>query len=96
MASGPDIRPGRWRQRRSGTWPTIAAALVGLAALGTALAGSGREPRPAPADALARIAERNQDAATIAAARMKAESEASARATDARLDAKDAARETDR
>jgi hypothetical protein len=88
MASHPDAPPGL-RRRRGVTWPTLAAGVVALLVLGTALAGGGRERPAASPDALARIAERNQDAAIAAAARMKAESEASARATDARLDAAD-------
>jgi len=78
-------------KRRISRAPLAGAALLAaLVALGAVL-GSGRDQRPAPPEALARIAARNQDAAVAAAARMKAESEASARATDARLDEADAA-----
>jgi hypothetical protein len=77
-------------RRHGGTWLAIAGGFVALAAVATAVVG-GRETPPAPPETLARIAERNQDAAVAAAARMKAESEASARATDARLDAADTA-----
>jgi hypothetical protein len=90
MASRDDaLRISRFR-RHGGTWLAAAGGLVALLAVGTAVVG-GREPTPAPPETLARIAERNQDAAIAAAARMKAESEASARATDARLDAADTA-----
>ncbi len=90
MASRDDaLRISQFR-RHGGTWLAAAGFVVALAAVGAAVV-TGREPPPAPAETLARIAERNQDAATVAAARMKAESEASARATDARLDAADTA-----
>jgi hypothetical protein len=46
-----------------------------------------REPPPAPPEALARVAQKNEDAAMAAAARMKAESEAAAEAVDARITA---------
>ena len=48
---------------------------------------------PASSAELNRIAARNEEAATVAAARMKSESEAAASATDARLHADDEARE---
>ena len=48
------------------------------------------DPPPASTEELERVAARNRDAAIDAAARMKAESEASTRAADARLRAVEA------
>lgn len=73
------------RRRRLGR-RQVALAAAGLAAAALVLAfGGEREPGPASTEALNAVAARNEDAAIAAAARMKAESEASARATDARL-----------
>ena len=52
----------------------------------------GGDPPPASPEELERVAARNRDAAIEAAARMKAESEASTRAADARLRAAEADR----
>lgn len=90
MASRDDALGVSRFRRHGGTWLAIAGFFLAVLAVGTAVLGGG-EPPPAPPETLARIAERNQDAAIAAAARMKAESEASARATDARLDAADTA-----
>lgn len=66
------------------------AGLLVAALLAAALVG-GREQAPASPAVLDRIAEKNDDAATEAAARLKAESAASTRAADARLAAKEGA-----
>ena len=66
----------------------LLAALI----LGIAL-GSGGDETPAPPAVLNRIADKNEDAATEAAARMKVESEAATRAADARVAANEAAAE---
>lgn len=62
------------------------AGLFVAVLLGLALGSGGDETPPSPA-VLNRIAEKNDDAATEAAARMKAESEAATRAADARIQA---------
>ena len=72
--------------RRS--WILAGAGLFVAILLGVAL-GSGGDETPASPAMLNRIADRNQDAAIDAAARMKAESEESSRAADARQDATD-------
>ena len=63
----------------------LAAVLVTATLIG------GRDQPAAPPAVLDRIAEKNDDAATEAAARMKAESEVATRAADARLAAKEGA-----
>ena len=70
------------------------AAFLGALAAGLII-GSRAFPDRGPASPaeLNRIAARNEEAATVAAARMKSESEAAASATDARLHAEDEARE---
>ena len=67
----------------------VAALLVGL------VVGTRAYPDRGPASPamLNRIAAKNQEAATVAAAHMKSESEAAASATAARLHAQDEARE---
>ena len=66
-----------------------AGGLLVAVILGVAL-GSGGDETPAPPAVLNRIANKNEDAAIEAAARMKAESEAASRAADARADTNDA------
>ena len=71
----------------------IIAAGGGIAAvllLAASLIDLGGDPAPASAEELERVAARNREAAIDAAARMKAESEASTRAADARLRAAEA------
>ena len=74
------------------TWILAGAGLFVAILVGVALGSSGDETPASPA-VLNYIADKNEDAATGAAARMKAESEAAARAADARADAIDAAAE---
>lgn len=74
--------------RRS--WIAAGAGLFVAVLLGIAL-GSGGDETPAPPAVLNRIADRNDDAAADAGARMKAESEAATQAVDARLKAAEAA-----
>jgi hypothetical protein len=62
------------------------AGLFVAVLLGLAL-GSGGDETPASPAVLNRIAEKNDDAATNAAARMKIESETATRAADARIEA---------
>ena len=59
----------------------VVAIIVGI------LVGSAGDETPAPPAVLNRIADKNEDAATEAAARMKADSEQATRAADARLEA---------
>ena len=73
-----------WRSRRNAI--LAGAGLLVAVLLGFAF-GSGRDETPAPRAVLNRIAEKNDDAATEAAARMKLESEAATRAADARIKA---------
>ena len=81
------MRPARVSRRAGllGGAGLLAAALVAATLIG------GRDAPPAPPAVLDRIAEKNDDAATEAAARMKADSEAATRAADARLAAKEGA-----
>ena len=72
------------------TWILAGAGLFVAVLLGVAL-GSGGDETPASPAVLNHIADKNEDAATNAAARMKTDSEAAARAADARADAIDAA-----
>ena len=72
--------------RRS--WILAGAGLFVAIVLGVAL-GSGGDETPASPAVLNHIAGKNEDAATQAAARMKAESEAASEAADARQDAAD-------
>ena len=67
----------------------VAALVAGLVVGTRALPDRG----PAPPAVLNRIAARNQEAATAAAAHMKSKSELAASATDARLRAEDEVRE---
>ena len=70
------------------------AAFLGALAAGLIVGTRAFPDRgPASPEELNRIAARNEEAATVAAARMKSESEAAASATDARLRAEDDARE---
>lgn len=62
------------------------AGLLVAVLLGVAF-GSGGDETPAPPAVLNRIADKNDDAAAEAAARMKVESEAATRAADARIKA---------
>jgi hypothetical protein len=66
------------------------AGLFVAVLLGVAF-GSGGDETPAPPAVLNRIADKNEDAAAEAAARMKVESEAATRAADARIKADAAA-----
>ncbi len=66
-------------------WLLAAGGLVAALLLGVAL-GSGGDETPAPPAVLDRIADKNEDAAVNAAARMKVESEAATRAADARIE----------
>ena len=66
------------------------AGLLVAVILGIAL-GASREQTPASPAVLNRIADKNEDAAIDAAARMKAESQATTRAADARIEANEAA-----
>ena len=68
----------------------LGAGLFVAVILGIAL-GSGGDETPASPAVLNHIANKNEDAAIDAAARMKAESEAVTRATEARLEANEAA-----
>ena len=61
-----------------------------LLLLAASVVDLGGDPPPASAEVLERVAARNRHAAIEAAARMKAESEASTRAADARLRAAEA------
>jgi hypothetical protein len=73
----------------------VIAAGGGIAAvllLVASVVDLGGDPPPASPEVLERVAARNRDAAIEAAARMKAESEASTRAADARLRAAEADR----
>ena len=74
------------------TWILAGAGLFVAILLGVAL-GSGGDETPASPAVLNHIADKNEDAATNAAARMKVDSEAAARAADARADAVDASAE---
>ena len=71
-------------------WALGGGGLVVAVILGVAL-GSGGDETPASPAVLNRIADKNEDAAVEAAARMKAESEAASRAADARADTADEA-----
>ena len=68
-----------------------AVAVLLVAALGFAVADRSvaRSEQPAPSSALARVAAKNDAAATLAAARMKADSEQQAQAVDRMADARD-------
>lgn len=71
----------------------VIAACGGIAAVLLVVASVvdlGGDPPPASTEVLERVAARNRDAAIDAAARMKAESEVSTRAADARLRAAEA------
>jgi hypothetical protein len=84
------------RRARLGPRGKIVAGAAFLCALAAGLiVGSRAFPDRGPASPaeLNRIAARNEEAATVAAARMKSESEAAASATDDRLRAEDEARE---
>ncbi|HEV2865953.1 MAG TPA: hypothetical protein VGX37_05520 [Allosphingosinicella sp.] len=59
--------------------------MLAVLVVGAAILDGSREPPPAPPSALERVATKNDDAAAEAAARMKARSEAAARAADARI-----------
>lgn len=72
------------------TWLLAGGGLLVAIVLGVAL-GSGGDETPAPPAVLNRIADKNEDAAMEAAARMKAESDAASQVADARADANDAA-----
>ena len=75
-------------------WVLAAVGVLVAAMLGVLLArGSGETPA-SPA-VLNRIADKNEEAAINAAARFKAESQATTRAADARVDAADAAAAAD-
>ena len=80
-------------RRDAGRAFAAAAGLLAVLIAGTIVVERSREPPPAPAEALARVAQKNEDAAMAAAARMKAESEAAARAVDARMTAGEGAAE---
>ena len=81
------MRLGRFSRR---TWLLAAIGLVVAVALGVSLGGRGDET-PAPPAVLNHIAHKNEDAKVEAAANMKAESAATARAADARANAADLA-----
>ena len=81
-------------RRRRPTRRILLASGAGLFVallLGTALGRRDSDAPPAAPAVLSHIAHKNRDAAIEAAARMKAESEAAARASDARQDQADAA-----
>ncbi|MGZ8282408.1 MAG: hypothetical protein ACXWUN_05585 [Allosphingosinicella sp.] len=79
------------RRPRLGRRATLAVGGLALVATaGFVLAGGGPEERHASPAVLARIAHRNQDAAAEAAARQAADSQASARAVDLKLDENEA------
>lgn len=85
MAVGEGMR--RFTRR---TWILAAVGLVVAVIVGVSLGGQGDET-PAPPAVLNHIAHRNRDATVEAAAKMKVESEATARAADARANAADTA-----
>lgn len=80
-------------RRNAGRAFAAGGGLLAVLIAGTILVERSREPTPAPAEVLARVAQKNEDAAMAAAARMKEESEAAARATDALLTAEEGAAE---
>jgi hypothetical protein len=85
------------RRERLGRRGRLAAGAGLLVALAVGLVAGTRafpDRRPASPAVLNRIAARNQEAATTAAAHMKSESELAASAADARLRAQDEVRET--
>ena len=77
------MTPGRISRRN---WILAGAGLFVAVLLGVAF-GSGGDETPAPPAVLNRIADKNEDAATEAAARMKVDSEAATRRADARIEA---------
>ena len=81
----------RWKPRFTRTaWLAAGGGLVVAVALGVALGDWNDEDGHASPAALNRIADKNEDAAIEAAARFKAESQATVRAADARLNASSA------
>lgn len=72
-------------------WILAGAGLLVAIILGIAI-GSGGDETPASPAVLNRIADKNEDAAINAAAQFKAESQATTRAADARLEANEARR----
>ena len=84
------VQPGRLGRRAR-----VAAAVGILAALavGVAVGGGAYRERPAPPEVLERIAAKNREAATVAAANMKADSQVATAAADARLRATEAQQE---
>jgi hypothetical protein len=65
----------------------LVAGGAALLALGIFVAAQRGDPPPAPPETLARISEKNREAAIEAAARMKADSAAASRDTEAKLKA---------
>ena len=77
------MTPGRLSRRN---WILAGAGLFVAVLLGVAF-GSGGDETPATPAVLNRIADKNEDAATDAAARMKVDSQAATRRADARIEA---------